>query len=177
MEHNVDLGAEAQANHTLAILRALELDDTVNSGDRFAPGVFLSMDPESDTEARVSSRPGELLNLDLTTSRPGRWLSLNIEMGQCDLSARDLMGVMCKTRAEDTLTFRVCLRSGQEEGFQDAFFGKRVISYATPSTHADLIKLDERDDVPAQATWRELVLFFPPDLRQLTLTDLSLFGV
>jgi hypothetical protein len=177
MEHNVDFGAEAQANHALAVLRALDLDCQPTVGERFAPGVFLSMDPESDTQASLTSTPGELLNLEMTTAHPGRWLSLNIELGECDLSQRDVMGFMCKTRANETITFRACLRSGQDEGFQDAFFGKRVISYGAASTHADLIKLAERDDIPAQAPWRELVLFFPPDLRQVTLTDLSLFGV
>ncbi|MDE4175252.1 hypothetical protein PXK01_13900 [Phaeobacter sp. PT47_59] len=177
MEHNLDFGAEAQANHSLAILRAMECDDAVEPGARFAPGVFLSVDPESDTTAQLVSRPGMLADIRFTTSRPGRWLSLNIELGAFDLSARDVIGFMCKSRAEDTITFRACLRSGTEGGFQDAFFGKRVISYDAPSTHADLIKLDEREDIPATAPWRELVVFFPSDLRQLSLIDLSLFGV
>ena len=177
MEHNLDFGAEAQANHSLAILRAMECDETVAPDARFAPGIFLSMDPESDTQAQVVSRPGMLADIRFTTTRPGQWLSLNIELGAFDLTGRDVIGFMCKSRAEDTITFRACLRSGAEGGFQDAFFGKRVISYDTPSTHADLIKLDARDDIPATAPWRELLLFFPPDLRQLSLTDLSLFGV
>ncbi len=178
MEHNVDFGAEAQANHSLAILRAMECKgDAVKADARFAPGIYLSMDPEGDTKVRLTSRPGMLADLQFTTKRPGGWLSLNIELGAFDLTGRDVIGFMCKSRAEDTITFRACLRSGTEGGFQDAFFGKRVISYDTPSTHADLIKLDEREDIPATAPWRELLLFFPTDLRQLSLTDLSLFGV
>lgn len=178
MEHNVDFGAEAQANHSLAILRAMECDDdAVEPGARFAPGIFLSVDPESDTQTRIISRPGTLLELNFTTTRAGGWLSLNIELGEFDLTGRDVIGFMCKSRAEDTITFRACLRSGSADGFHDAFFGKRVISYDAQSTHADLIKLEERGDIPATAPWRELVLFFPTDLRQLSLTDLSLFGV
>ncbi|WP_156414946.1 hypothetical protein [Phaeobacter sp. CECT 5382] len=177
MKHNVDFGAEAQANHALAVLRAQNLDCQPADAKRFSPGIFLSIDPESDSRAHVTSTAGELLNLEMTTERPGRWLSLNIELGSCDLSQRDVMGFVCKTRADETITFQACLRSGQDKGFQDAFFGKRVISYSGPSTHADLVKLEERDDIPPQAPWRELILFFPPDLRQLTLIDLSLFGV
>ena len=103
--------------------------------------------------------------------------SLNIALGEFDQSHRDILGLVCKTQAEDTVTLRACLRSGVEGGFIDAFFGKRVVSYHSTSTHADLIKLEERDDIPPQAPWRELVLFFPPDLRQLQLIDLRLFGV
>jgi hypothetical protein len=177
MEHNVDFGAEAQANHALAVLRALEVDAVVAPDDRFAPGIFLSVDPASDTKIKLTSRPGELMTLDFTTKRPGQWLSLNIALGEFDQSHRDILGLVCKTRAEDTVTLRACLRSGVEGGFIDAFFGKRVVSYNATSTHADLIKLEERDDIPPQAPWRELVLFFPPDLRQLQLIDLRLFGV
>ena len=36
MEHNVDFGAEAQANHALAVLRALDLDCQPTVGERFA---------------------------------------------------------------------------------------------------------------------------------------------
>ena len=177
MEHNLDFGAEAQANHALAILRASKLTLKATSDEHLSPGVFLSVDPESDTKIQVTSQPGSLIDLSLSTSRPGRWLSLNIEMGPCDLRTRDVIGLMCKLRSETTMTFRVCLRSGREEGFVDAFFGKRVISYAEPSTHADLIKLAERDDIPAQAPWRQLLLFFPPDMPQISLHDLALFGV
>jgi len=177
MEHNVDFGAEAQVNHSLAVLRALDIDASVASDECFVPGVFVSVDSESDTQVQVTSNPGELLTLGLTTTKPGRWLSLNIEMGAFDLTHRDILGFMCKTTAENTLTFRVGLRSGTEQDFGDAFFGKRVISYNTESTHADLIKLVERDDVPIQAPWRQLVLFFPPDLQRIQITDLALFGV
>lgn len=177
MEHNVDFGAEAEVNHAFAVLRALDLKIKVASDEHFVPGFFVSTDPESDTRVQVTSRPGALLDLDFRTTRPGSWLSLNIELGAFDLSARDILGFMCKTTAEDTLTFRVSLRSGQDEGFGDAFFGKRVISYNSESTHADLTKLTERDDILPQAPWRQLVLFFPPDLRQIKITDFALFGV
>lgn len=177
MEHNLDFGSEAQANHSLAVLRAQSFEKAVSGGERFSPGVFVSIDPESDTKVMATSRPGELVDLSFSTRRPGRWLSLNVEMGNCNLTGRDIAGFMAKVQSEATMTFRVCLRSGNEGGFQDAFFGKRVISYAEASTHADLMKLEERDDVPAQAPWRELIMFLPPDVRHISLKDLALFGV
>ena len=177
MEHNLDFGAEAQGNHTLAALRGLEHQGEVASDVRFSPGVFISSDPESDITTRVDCTLGQLLDLTCKGTRPGRWLSLNIELGAYDLTGRSVIGIMCKTRSEDTQTFRVCLRSGLQGGFQDAFFSKRVISYKEESTHADVMKLAERDDVPAQAPWRELILFLPPELRQVSLGDLALFGV
>lgn len=177
MEHNLDFGAEAQANHALAVLRAQSFDRKVASGEQFSPGVFVLLDEESDTSVHATSQPGTLLDLSFKTRRPSRWLSLNIQMGECDLTGRDIAGFMCKVTSEATMTFRVCVRSGHDGGFQDAFFGKRVISYSAPSTHADLMKLAERDDVPAQAPWRELMLFLPPDVQQISLKDLALFGV
>ena len=177
MEHNLDFGPEAQANHSLAVLRAQSLEKAVSGDERFSPGVFVSIDPESDTKVQATSRPGELVDLSFNTHRPGRWLSLNFEMGNCSLNGRDILGFMAKVQSEATMTFRVCVRSGGEGGFQDAFFGKRVISYAASSTHADLMKLEERDDVPAHAPWRELIIFLPPDVGQISLKDLALFGV
>lgn len=177
MEHNLDFGAEAQANHSLAVLRAQAFEKAVSGDERFSPGVFVSIDPASDTKVVATSRPGELADLSFETQRPGQWLSLNFEMGDCSFSGRDIAGFMAKVQSEATMTFRVCLRSGIEGGFQDAFFGKRVISYEAPSTHADLMKLEERDDIPPHAPWRELIIFLPPDVRQLSLKDLALFGV
>jgi len=177
MEHNLDFGAEAQGSHTLAILRAHSQQGPLTSDTRFSPGVFLSTDPDSDTSCQIHSEPGMLLELTAKGRRPGKWLSLNIELGAMDLSQRSVFGVMCKSRSEDIQTLKICLRSGVEGGFQDVFFGKRMISYNEESTHADLLKLVDYPDVPAQAPWRELILFLPPELRQLKLTDLALFGV
>ncbi len=177
MMDNLDFGITADANHALAVLRGMEISDTLAADQHFAPGIFLSVDPESDTKVRLTSAPGRLCDLDCTTKRPGRWLSLNVELGACDLSRCSVLTLMCKSRAPHTLTFRACLRSGYEGGFVDAFFQKRVIAYGEESVHADVMKPGARDDVPATAPWRELILFFPADLHQITLTDLALVGI
>lgn len=177
MTDNLDFGLAADANHALAVLRAMTLNQRIDSEQRFVPGLYLSLDEASDTKARIESQPATLLDLSCETRRPGAWLSLNLELGACDLSRCSVLGIMCKSQAPETLTFRVCLRSAVEGGFRDAFFPKRVISYGQESVHADLIKLEEREDVPAQAAWRELILFLPPDLHRLSLRDLALFGV
>lgn len=177
MMDNLDFGITADANHALAVLRGMELAENLAPDQHFAPGIFLSVDPESDTKARLTSAPGRLFDLTCTTRRPGRWLSLNVVLGPCDLSRCSVLTLMCKSRAPHTLTFRACLRSGYEGGFVDAFFQKRVISYGEESVHADVMKPGEREDVPATAAWRELILFFPTELQQITLTDLALVGI
>lgn len=177
MTDNLDFGMAADATQTLAVLRAMTLGQDIASGERFVPGLFLAIDGASDTKARIESQPGMLLDLECKTRRPGGFLSLNLELGECDLSRYNVLGIMCKSVAPETLTFRACLRSGTEDGFVDAFFAKRVISFAQESVHADLMKLAEREDIPAQAPWRELILFLPPDLHRLSLRDFALFGV
>nr|WP_169618096.1 hypothetical protein [Ruegeria sp. PR1b] len=174
---NLDFGLTAEVNHTLAVLRAMSFEGRLEADQRFVPGMYLSMDPAGDSKATLSSRPGALMDLAVTTRRAGGWLSLNMELGAFDLSRHSVLGVMCKSAAPQTLTFKVCLRSGVGDGFVDAFFQKRVISYEKESVHADLIKLAERDDVPPEAPWRELILFFPPELEKISLHDFALFGV
>lgn len=174
---NLDLGVLANASHTLAMLRASTLTTKAQARTDLAPGAYLSMDPGSDTKGQVISRPGDLLELELTGSCPGQWLSFNIELGQVDLSRVNVLALMCKSQAAHTLTYRVSLRSGIEGGFVDAFFQKRGIAYDQASVHADVLKLSERTDVPTTAPWRELLVFLPPETQQLNLLDIALVGM
>ncbi|MAW08318.1 MAG: hypothetical protein CME61_08580 [Halobacteriovoraceae bacterium] len=177
MTNNLNFGVDADANHALAILRASELDQSAVSDEPIVPGVFLSFDPESGTTGQIRSNANRLLNFTGQAARPARWLSLNIKLGACDLSQSSIFGFVCKTRSDVTMSFNACLRSGLGDGFSDVFFGKRIVSFNQPSTHVDLFKLDERDDIPLKANWRELLLFFPTELEQIDLVDLRLFVV
>ena len=176
MRAKPDACPEAQALRSLAQLRALKHQGDLPADERIVSGIYLSVDPDSDTSAQVSSVPGQLMHLRFRTGRAGRWLSLNIELGDYDLSGRAVCGLMCRTRAPETLTLRPCLRSGIKGGFHDEFFAKRVISYREESTHADLMLLDAHPEVARTAPWRELILFLPPDIAQMSIMDLAVFG-
>jgi len=115
--------------------------------------------------------------LNYTVHRPVSWLALHLSVGGIDLRDAAVFGVVCKSRAPEATTFQFCLRSPTADGFRDAFLPKHVVSYAQTSTHIDLLKLDSREDVPAQAKWRDLVLFFSTQSAAIELIDLRVFVV
>ena len=55
MEHNLDFGPEAQANHSLAVLRAQSLEKAVSGDERFSPGVFVGKASGSRLTFRLSA--------------------------------------------------------------------------------------------------------------------------
>jgi hypothetical protein len=88
-----------------------------------------------------------------------------------------VIGIVCRSSSMEALTFRCCLRSEAHNGFVDALFPKHVISFGSPSTHIDLLKIFEREDVPLRATWRELIFFFPTKTSRFKIQDLRVFIV
>lgn len=175
------LGPDAQANHALAVLRAMSFDrDLVPRRPRepqesLVPGIFLSWDPEGDIRAHGKSRPGSLLDLNLTVARPGRWLALHVALGPVDLTGIQAVGLICRSVSPHATTFQPCLRSGLTEGgFTDQFFRKRVLAHSEPGLYLDAL-LPGMDNLPRTAPWRELVLFLRPETGRIDLQDLRLF--
>ena len=125
----------------------------------------------------MTSRPGELLSFRLGVDTPGRWLSLNMSAGSADFSGCKILGFACKLDAPATTTFRVCLRSGGEEGHRDAFFPKTVVAYPKTALHLDVIEIEENPDIRTKAPWRELVMFFPRETAEIHLRDFRLIVI
>ncbi|MCM2563947.1 hypothetical protein M8744_17565 [Lutimaribacter sp. EGI FJ00013] len=174
---NLSLNLDAEVNHTLGLLRTEASDEELSNGLRLAPGALISIDPNGEIEGRSVTGGDNILSLNYVVQQPVKWMALHLSVGGIDLRNAAVFGVACKTFAAEATTFRVCLRSQTADGFVDAFLPKHVVAYGQPSTHVDLLKVEEREDVPIKASWRELVLFFAPQSAALDLIDFRVFIV
>ena len=173
MANALDLTPDSHLAGTLAALRGLTYAGPAADTQHLVPGVFFSLDPEGRTTVQVDSRPGSLLTMRFHVERPGRWLSLNLGVGAADFAGCRVISFACKSDAREVTSFRVCLRSGHAGGYRDVFFPKAVLCSPDTSVHMDVLELSA-SDIPTQALWRELVIFFERETLEATLHDFRL---
>jgi len=171
MANNLDLSPDGQLAFALSGLRGMEHSGPVANGHHLVPGIFFSTDPESDNMVEVQSRPGSLMTMRFGVDKPGRWLSLNMGLGSADLTDAQILGFAARLDAPVTTTARICIRSGVEGGHRDVFFAKTLVAYPKTSLHLDVMELDKQPDIPRQAPWRELIIFFSRENAEITLHD------
>ncbi len=177
MEHNLNLGPDAQANHTLAALRGTEQSGQINVDPIAVSGVFFGLDPNGKVGGTFTTTPGDLLSLKFEVEQPGRWMGLHVALGDVPLDGAQVLGFVLKSDAPVTVTFRACLRSGTADGFVDCFFPKRIITFSDPTIHLDVLKMGVNAPVPTHAPWRDLILFFEPQSQEVAIRDLRVFVV
>jgi hypothetical protein len=175
MTDNLALGPDAQANNALAVLRAATLEGEIGHDLPLADGIWLRIDPAAQISGRYASPPGILADLDILVEARGGWAGLHVALGGQDFAGRGLVGIACRTEAGGMDLVRPCLRSATEEGFQDSFFPKHLLSRPESALHLDAIELARHPEIPPQAAWRELILFLPTHRLKWILTDLRLF--
>ncbi len=145
-------------------------------GERLAPGIWFDMDIDEADQTALCSTPRQgLLSVTLEARKPGRWFTLNIDLGKDDLSSHRLIGFALRSRAPRTQLARVCLRSFHGSGFEDVFFPLHVASFAEESSHADVLWLDDQPELCRPADWRTMIVFLDPAGVDLTVTDMRLF--
>jgi hypothetical protein len=175
---NNSFGPEAGINYTSFVLGRTSLSGKMVPRVDLVPGAFISYDPEGEVSGDFTSSEGDLLSLSYRVNKPVRWIALHFVMGDVDFSGCDLLGIVVKSQAPTATTYRVCVRSGTEEGFEDCFFSKHVVGFSEKSTHIDLIRLDKSEGiVPLRAPWREIILFFKAVDQDLTINDFKVFAV
>lgn len=177
MTNNLDLSPDGQLNFSLAALRGLEHVGQAENHRHLVPGIFFSLDPESQNRVDVECHPVDLMTIRIGVDQPGRWLTLNMGVGGADISGCKIIGFACKSDAPVTATCKVSLRSGIDGGHHDAFFAKTLVSYPKTSLHLDVLELDANPDIPARAPWRELVIFFEPVSQEIVLRDFRLIMI
>lgn len=177
MIDNVLFGPESGVNHGLALLRAQSIDKPVRPKVDLVPGIFLSIDPDATVTGTLSSAPGEILSLRVNPEGSTRWISIHLQMGGADLRQVQMLGVVCRSRAPQAMTFRMVLRSGIEGGFVDTAFRKTTVSYAEPSVHMDVLDLTREPAIPRQSGWREIILMFDHTAFDLNLLNFGVFTV
>lgn len=180
MTNNILTGPDAQARFVLQMLRAQDVSGAIGPGDiPVGEGAFLSIDPEAGVKGQFQSPPGQVISLSMqpASGKKPRWQGCHIPLGPFDMTDAGVFGVVARSVAPASVTTRVCLRSGRDGQFTDSFLPKTMVSFSQASTHLDLLDLSSAPDVPRQAQWRELILFFRPGPVELTLQDLRLFLV
>lgn len=141
----------------------------------FTPGLQLLSDPALALSGRGRSPEGWLLELDLKPQGVGGWCGLFIDLPPLDLTDRAAFGFVARGATDNDEVINPCLRSGQDEGFNDVFFDRHILMRPEETAHVDALPLPLRPAVPAQAPWRQLVLFLPLKPFTLGLIDLRVF--
>ncbi|EAR49449.1 hypothetical protein OG2516_18845 [Oceanicola granulosus HTCC2516] len=178
MLRRVRIPPETSANLCLARLRRAERGGALDAPDlRLGPKIWLHADPSLAPEGTWRSPRGRLLDLVARPTGPGGWFALHVGFPLPSLAGRGLVGFALRGAAPRPLLLRAALRSGQAEGFTDAFFERSVMLRPESATHVDALFVAERTDIPERAGFRELVLFLPLADVTLSLHDLRLFSL
>ena len=178
MPDSIDLGPEAGVNSRLAALRQMTRNEAgLAANEPLVPGLYFVTDPEAPTTLMIASHPGSLLSARFQVEGQARWLGLHLDLSDCALPEKMLLGVAIRSLATSSLTFRLCLRNGREGGFDDIFFRKTAIAYPEASLHLDALTLAEHPALTAPAPWRELILFFRPESGFIDIQDMRVFAL
>ncbi|KUF08971.1 hypothetical protein AVJ23_19985 [Pseudoponticoccus marisrubri] len=139
-------------------------------------GLICDIDPEkSDLDAAFTRPTDGLLSMDFTSRTPGRWLTLSLSLGGESLADYGVVGFACTSTAPHSVDCRVSLRSGQEGGFHDLFFDRRMVSFPTESLHVDALRIADHPELQTETRWRNLMFHFDPRSFRLVLGDLRIF--
>lgn len=178
---SLHLGPDATARHALDMLREDAREGALGQDPQVAPGVALHADPALGMTGTWRSPPGRLLEIEARPARPGSWFGLHVSLGGCDLDRHGIVGFACRTRSSELQILRACLRSGIDArpggAFVDRFFDKHILSQPVEGSHLDALPARGHEALPAQAPWRELILFLPTEGFDWSLIDLRLFIV
>lgn len=108
-------------------------------------------------------------------SGQGDWVGLHLPLEAPGVTAVGWIGFACRSAAPSEIMIRPCLRSGNEAGFTDTFFGKHLLTIPEPHDHVDALHPTTTRSIPETALWRELILFLPRQDFRWHLHDLRLF--
>lgn len=140
----------------------------------FVPGIALHADPGLALAGRFRSPAGRLLELEATPGGTG-WIGLHVALDTASLPETGWLGLACQSAAAARIVVRPCLRSGTGTGFADTFFPRHILAEPEAQSHVDALPLATTPDLPADAPWRELVLFLPGAPFTWHLHDLRIF--
>jgi hypothetical protein len=181
MTHNLLLGPDAQIRQSLQALRAFQ-----GTGQIAAPrtdlhaGLFVNTDPKASVLGRYIARGDGLISLSMraTSDCQARWQALHIPIGPALLSKElATIGTVIRARADTPSSIQLCVRSGQSKGFVDTFFSKPLYVTAEETTHLDIIELNATLGFPREATWRDMIIFFPEGEVNIDILDIRFFIV
>lgn len=179
MTDNLEISADAAANHTLHALRQGGAEGKIDFRTEIRPGLLLVADPAfSQVTGKYRSPKGRILELDVKTEGAGAWIGLHLALPVSNLADKGVVGFASRIAAPELMIMRACLRSGTGTGFSDAFFDKHILAQPNEATHLDALPIHRQTGLlPMFAPWRELIFFLPTHSFQLSLIDLRVFVV
>lgn len=180
MQDNLFLGPDADVRFALSALRAHEASGTISAEKTvILNGITLSFGPGGQLRGSYRSRRDNMLSLSLTCRSRSfpHWQCLTIPLGAMDLMGAAAIGIIARSSAPQSTISRLTLRSGRDGDFVDQPFGKTMVSFPEPSTHLDVIEITKATNLPLQAQWRDLILFFRPGPLEIEILDLRFFVV
>jgi len=177
-EASLMLAAVHAASSALQSLTSLQTGDAIRSGARLVPGVWVDLDTEQGAaESTVETGGAVLMRLRLDPVKVGRWCTLNIDLGNQDAGDTALLGVAIRSRAPQSTTARLAVRSFLPDGgYQDSFFSDYLVAFNEESTHCDVLWLAREPVLQARADWRTLMLFLDPEGFDISFLDIRLFA-
>lgn len=115
MTDNLRVGADAQINNALSVLRnsglaSGELADHV----QLLPGVFLAADPALQISGQYRSPEGRVLEIESQMRGEGQWMALHMALSTRNLSLYGCVGIAARIEAPEVQVVQPCLRSGVE---------------------------------------------------------------
>lgn len=177
MTDSIAIGADGQANQTLELLRKEQRTGELAADAGILPGLGFHADPDLNLSGNWSSEQGRLLDIDASIPKLGGWVGLHLSLPLGTTRPHGIIGFAARIQALEIFVARACLRSGREGGFVDCFFDKHLLFTPEEASHVDALQISQRDTIPEEAPWRDLILFLPTESFRLSLIDWRVFVV
>lgn len=177
MTDSIAIGADGQANQTLEFMRKEHRAGELGTDLTFLPGLELHADPELNLSGSWTSAESEVLEIDAAIPGLGGWVGLHLSLPVGTTRGHGVLGFAARIRAPEIFVARACLRSGRDGGFVDCFFDKHLLFTPDEASHVDALQLHQRDTIPEEAPWRDLILFLPTESFRLSVIDWRVFVV
>lgn len=177
---NTFLGPDADVRFSLNALRAHEATGSISAEKTvILNGIILSYEAGGKLVGKYRSGRDNILSLSLTckSHTVPHWQCLTVSLNAMDLTGAGVLGVIARSSSPQSTISRFTVRSGRDGDFVDQPFSKSMVSFAAPSTHLDVVEIATAPNLPIQAQWRDLILFFRPGPLEINILDLRVFVV
>jgi hypothetical protein len=173
MSHPVEAAAET----LIAALRAHSGSaELASDGPVLLPGLWSSHDAQQGALAgRCVAGAGALLRLELAVTRPGRWCTLSLALGDAALEEDAVVGVVAEVRAQAPCEIGLGLRSLTRDGPRDTGFEDRLPAGPESRAQVGLLTVPPASPLSDPARRRLLLLHLPQQSGWLEIRDLRLF--
>ena len=162
----------------LADLRRAEFSEDAQNDAHIVPGVYLSWDNENaDVSVMATSAADSLIALDAKIDGTPRWFSLNFELGNGQLAADDVLGIVIEGFANAPTMLSMFLRAAIEDDLIDTHFNEALKMPDKNGLATAFHTLHPTDPIGGVEGFQTLVIQLPPSDAQLTFRDARLFRV